>query len=464
MALSGRESCPGDWINTIRLFPTKTTAAKVELDLAKHFSGVPPSKVRITLARNLRGSFFGDTWAAILVGTAARRSTHFDLVDWSSYIDSSASYEEYVCGNLPSAVGVSLGAKFTSIDGKLIPLTKERIEDAICDRSLPLLEPPPEDDPFSDLLASQPVSERQTKPRSNDAGIPAPANVRLRGLLRTARGDASTVCEFDPNHSLSDLFSDGKYPLHSAQEQSLFRSRIVQFRQELEFGAREKGIKALNRGSVRRLTDFLMELHENSHDYGRYDKPIGDEGDRPGLPGIRFVRLRKYIGTKANLVSRASDLPPLQRYLDKVLTGRNSVVIEAGVSDFGLGIVNYFLSSSAGRFYSNHSSRELLSLAFRGRLTSRTGDPAAGAGIHKALTSVRRMAGFVSLRTADHWLQRGFHPGDVELGLELSEMLPGQALGQVAGTHWLFLYHQNIDNDALSDRTQRETHNLDAVP
>ena len=442
---------------------TKTTAAKVEFDLAKHFSGAPPSKVRITLARNIRGSFFGDTWAAILVGTAARRSSQFNLVDWSSYVGSPSSYEEYVCGNLPAVVGVSLGAKFTSIDGKLISLTKEKVEDAICDRSLPLLEPPPEDDPFSDLLPSQAATASQTKPPSNDAGIPVLANIRLRGLLRTARGDASTVCEFDPKHSLSDLFSDGKYPLHSAQEQSLFRSRIVQFRQELEFGTRERGIKAANRGAVGRLTDFLMELHENSHDYGRYDSPTGDEGDRPGLSGIRFLRLRKYIGTKTNLLSRASDLPPLQQYLDKVLIGKNSIVIEAGVSDFGLGIVNYFLSSSAGRFYKNHSSRELLSLVFCGRLTSKTGDPAAGAGIHKALASVRRMAGFVSLRTADHWLQRGFHPGDEDHGLELSEMLPGQALGQVAGTHWLFLYHQNIDSDAPSGRTQRETHNLDAA-
>lgn len=428
---------------------TKTTASKVERHLAKYFSSARPSRVRITLARNLRGNFFGDTWVAILVGTAARRSSQFDLVDWSNYADSPCSYEEYVCGNLPAAVGVSLGAKFTSFDGKDIALTKERVEDAICDRGLPLLEPPPEDDPFSDLLPPEAVRANRTELGKNDTEIPAVVNMRLRGLLRTARGEASTVCEFDPKHSLSDLFSDEKYPLHSAQEQSLFRSRIIQFRNELEFGAKGKGIKIVNRGSIRGFTDFLMELHENSCDYGRFDKPGGDDDDRPGLPGMRFLRLRKYIGSKKNLVSRASDLPPLKKYLEKVLTGKNSVIIEASVSDFGLGIVDYFLSSSAGKFYRGHSSRELLSLVFRGRVTSKVGDPAAGAGIHKALASVRTMAGFVSLRTADHWLQRGFHLDDGEPGVELSEMLPGESLGRVAGTHWLFLYHQNIDSNPI---------------
>jgi hypothetical protein len=441
---------------------TKTTAAKVERDLATLFCDKTPSRIRITVARNLRTTFFADTWVAILIGTAARHSLQVDLVDWQNYIDGPTSYEEYVCGSLPATTGVSLGVTFESLDGKLIPLTKQRVEDAICDRSLPLLDTPPEDEPFADLLPSHAVAQGEEGTNSKDALTPTPANVRLRGLLRTARGDASTVCEFDPNHSLSDLFSDGKYPLHTPQEQSLFQSRILQFRKELEFGAKHKGVRIVSRGEFRRLTDFLMELHENSHDYGRYGKPAGSTGDRLGLPGVRFLRLRKYIGPNADLISKATELPPLQQYLERTLIGKSSVIIEASVSDFGLGIVEYFRTSSAGRFYEKASSREILSLAFRGRLTSKTGDPAAGAGIHKALTSARRMAGFASLRTADQWLQRGFHPSDSEPSMELSEMLPGQNLAPVSGTHWHFLYHQNIDYDPLLNRGVREMEELEA--
>ncbi len=462
MAATMHEASPrGNGLAEVKV-DTRTTAAKVERDLATYFGSGTPSRVRITLARNLRTNFFADIWVAILIGTAARRSREFKLVDWQNYIDPLTSYEEYVCGSLPAATGVSLGAEFTSLDGKPIPLTKEAVEDAICDRSLPLLSAPPEDDPFSDLLPSNPAAPSQDSAASRAAAAVSPANGAVRGLLRTARGDASTVCEFDPNHSLSDLFSDGKYPLHTPQEQSLFQSRILQFRKELEFGARHKGVKTVNRGEFRRLTDFLMELHENGHDYGRYGKPADDTGDRPGLPGVRFLRLRKHIGTNAHLISRASEMPPLQRYLERALTGKSSVVIEASVSDFGLGIVDYFRTSSMGRFYPGHSSRELLSLIFSGRLTSKTGDPAAGFGIHKALASVRKMAGFASLRTADHWLQRGFHSGDSEAGVELSEMLPDRKLAPVAGTHWLFLYHQNIDYDPILNGAEAEVQELEA--
>lgn len=113
-------------------------------------------------------------------------------------------------------------------------------------------------------------------------------------------------------------------------------------------------------------------------------------------------------------------------------------LVEASISDFGLGIVDGFQASAAG--YGPDADRlELLEQLIYGRLTSKSNDTSAGLGIQNALDAARRMNAFVSLRTAEFWMAVSFLPEKPEARLVHLGMAPHPP---VAGTHWQIFWPQ----------------------
>jgi len=410
---SGRIDSPTRVRVTTDLTPDRVES-QIETLLKSDLSGT----AEILLSRNLSSHFLSDTWVSILLGTAARNFANLRVIDWWNYQQERAKYTDYIYSSVAAVTAITFASEFLSLDKRPLPITRKEVVDSISGRHLPLLGLYPEPSDHS----------------------PGPIGSRIRGMLNRARGESNTICEFDPSYNLADIFSGGRYPIFAREFQSLFRRAIGIFRRDLEFGAANKGVLPVDAGDLGQLTTFLMELHENSYDYGRFGRP-DPTGNRLGLDGVRFVRLRKHVGTKPDLVRRASSLPPLAQYLDKALTGP-SVLIEAGVSDFGLGIPEFLRTSAARDRYGRLSSRDLLDQVFDGLATSRTMDQGAGSGIYKALRATRQISGFVSLRTEDSWKQRGFHSDDTDTSFRLNDMLPDRALAEIAGTHWHFIYHQ----------------------
>jgi len=397
----------------------------------------------IRLARNLGDNFFIDTWVSILLGTVGRKSDSFTVVDWSEHQGDLTNYEPYIYSSIPAVTALSLGAKFTSSDHKNIPLTRDQIALAICSRRLPTL---PDEDGFL-WGVSHPVAHIQP---STSPASPSTSPIKIRSMLHDSPASSNTVCEFDPLFSLSDLFSGGKHHIPSAEEQRLFKQRMSTFIRDLEFGSippeQLSNADELDEERIQPLLDFLLEAHENSCLFGLRGRGTTSLDQRPILPGVRFVRLQKYLGANSALIDRASGIPPLREYLRNTLKGESSAIIEGSVSDFGLGIVEFIRSSVIGQWHEKQSASHILDLAFRGRVTTRRGDPAAGKGIYKALQAVRGVGGFVSLRSDKFWLYRDFSISKEEEihRTEMSDMLPDEALSTVAGTHWLFLYSQSL--------------------
>ena len=68
-------------------------------------------------------------------------------------------------------------------------------------------------------------------------------------------------------------------------------------------------------------------------------------------------------------------------------------------------------------------------------LTSKKGYPGAGFGLERALTAIRALNGFVTLRTDSFWLYSSFADAQAAES-PLQEVLSSTQLARVAGTHF----------------------------
>ena len=206
----------------------------------------------------------------------------------------------------------------------------------------------------------------------------------------------------------------------------LFKDLILRFRRDLELGYKNYGQGVHDRGDIGILTRFLGELHDNAFRYSRTTSH-----NSVSQRGIRYVRLRAHLGTnKKELVSRARNNPIVEDYLDRNATAG---VMEASVSDFGIGIVDHFLSSQHGQIYRSHDRRELLERLVHSSLSSSI-DPAAGHGLPNVLDAARDIHALVSLRTGEFWLSQSFLKSEAAKRLEDVPSAGGKR-AMVAGTH-----------------------------
>ena len=260
-------------------------------------------------------------------------------------------------------------------------------------------------------------------------------SVQRRGVLEEDRSSTRTLVEFDPQQPVARCLLDQSGTASVSDRRTLFRQLILRFRAHLEIGGRKRGISPVDAGPVRSLTSFLGELHENAYEHGRQYS----EGQRQ----LRIVRLRKHVSvSKVDMLRRAGHISLLQEYLDEVMYGsRSQAVLEASVSDFGLGIVDHFLASVQGREFQNYDRRELLTKLLVERLSAKGIDPGAGHGIEKALRAARDMSAFVSLRTGEFWLAQAYMSPGQSLTLNSVENTVHPTM---RGTHWQFLWPQPI--------------------
>lgn len=254
------------------------------------------------------------------------------------------------------------------------------------------------------------------------------------GLVTPDSDAIQTLVEFDPDYPIAPLFqrADGA-EANAKLRRRLFQSQVLRFRQMLDIGALRRGGGPVGEGAAGDLGTFLAELHENGLEHG------SRAGGR-ALTGTRFLRLRSHAAADpGDLAARCGPFRQLRYYVERTFAGTDPVtLIEASISDFGLGIVDSFQASPAG-LGPDTNRWELLEQLIYGRLTSKSNDPSAGLGIQNALDAARRMHAFVSLRTAEFWMAASFlsEKPDARLVHLGREVHP-----PVAGTHWQILWPQ----------------------
>ena len=260
-------------------------------------------------------------------------------------------------------------------------------------------------------------------------------SIQKRGVLEDCGASTRTLIEFDPQQPVARCLLDKNGTASVSDRRRLFRQLILRFRADLEIGALKRGISPADAGPVRHLTSFLAELHENAYEHGRQHAECRRQ--------LRLVRLQKHVSVSdTDMLRRAGHVSLLQEYLSKVMYGSGSqAVLEASVSDFGVGIVDHFLTSAQGRDFLGCDRTELLKRLLLERLSAKGIDPGAGRGIENALKAAREMSAFVSLRTGEFWLAQAYTIPGQSLSLSPVQVQP---LPRVRGTHWQFLWPQPI--------------------
>lgn len=346
------------------------------------------SPLRLNIASRYGGGILSDIWAAILAGTACRRhATRVIASGLQSDIE-------------PDTVFASTPA----------------------------------------FLASLSIAEAISPEAGHDVDLAAMRRhfaLRSQGLVDPERGVAQTLVEFDPDHSVAPILrgGSGSAAVTPVMRKKLFEQLVLQFRRRLEIGALRQGIVPVGTGPAGDLGRFLAELHENAIEHGTRD------ANGRMLAGTRFMRLRKHAANhKQQLVERCGSIAELARHIEFSTPVSGPVaLIEASISDFGLGIVDAFAASPASGGLTL-GRRDLLENLIYERLSSKSSDPSAGLGIQKALDAARRMQAFVSLRTAEFWLTISFAGTEAEPRLR---DVGANSRSAVSGTHWQIIWHQS---------------------
>lgn len=362
------------------------TLADFESVLATLGTAPAESPLRLRTASTFEGGILADIWAAILIGTASRQ-LRCELIAWG--------LKEQIGPNSTFALtpafltGASIAASISPEVGDEIDRDRARRYFA----------------------------------------------TRYDGLIDPASGASQMLVEFDPDYRNAPILRSrlGSNVVTPTLRTRMFEQLVLRFRRQLEIGASRRSIDPRGRGPAGDLGKFLAELHENGVEHGSR----GQDGKT--LPGTRFLRVKKHVAnSKQMLLDRSGSFGELRAYVDAAVPDTGGpALIEASISDFGLGIVDGFSRAPAAANISL-DRRELLEELVYGRLSSKSSDPSAGLGIQKALDAARRMSGFVSLRTGEFWLSASFAGSEPNIRLQ---DVPGPH-AFVTGTHWQLLWLQ----------------------
>jgi hypothetical protein len=252
------------------------------------------------------------------------------------------------------------------------------------------------------------------------------------GLIPT-RGGGQILLEADPDFPIAPVLRAGSSMVGEPSERRrMFAQLVLSFRKKVEIGALRRAVNPVSEGPAGAVGRFLFELHENGLEHGSRD------GGGRKIRGSRTLRIRKHVANRpGELAARHGNWAELQVYLERV---QATALVEASVSDFGLGIVDGFLATPQGTGHRHLDRRDLLDSLLFERLSSKGLDPASGLGIQRALRAASQMQAFVSVRTAEFWLSGSFLDGQRDV--RLSDVGPVGPRAAVRGTHWQILWPQ----------------------
>ena len=254
------------------------------------------------------------------------------------------------------------------------------------------------------------------------------------GYVSDIKGTDRSIIELGSTRAsiLQDLAAPG-----DEIDEKAFYTLFLQIRKELEVWAvGDHEQKEANKSAMADISEFLKELFENAYKHGRLEESLLQQM----IPQLRFFRVRKIVApNRSRLLDHAANtIPIIREYIEDVMDGKKeNALIEVCISDFGQGILDYFLSSPTGQRISKGSRQFILERLLYENMTSESHDPQAGLGLPNALDASRRLRAFVSLRTAEFWYARSF--ADDPEDRVLNPVSEGPR-GNVAGTHWQFLW------------------------
>lgn len=329
-------------------------------DIENSLSSLPrEGSIEIRLPRNHQKNFFKDSWLTSLINNAAGKNSHLTIFD---YTDEGID---------------ALSERFArSLVGLMAAYMAERIENNRKE------------------FISIDVHEMIEKIVFDD-----------RGLFEQteAGGKTFSFLSFDAAESDGKSVNAPRPMVLSAATKSEFIEKFLRIKREIidkVFGLGPQ-ISLFDDTFERErdLAILIYELYENTNQHGRYN----ERGEL--IKGIRSFNIKRHIGSKKDMLQQADSFEPLRHYLDCFEKGELKFY-EISISDNGLGVINRFLASrpdyKSDAEFMGLSSLEKLNQIVDRSLSSKLFS-GSGKGIRTALSNIRALHGFLTLRTNDCW-------------------------------------------------------------
>jgi len=358
--------------------------------------------VTIWIARDFQTQFFVDTRLAALIASASKRRG-VTIVDWGG----GGEVDDVVARLISSPEGVAAALLATKI------LTESGCEVI---------------DAQETTLRKIIEAGGRAEPRALEPGHHLPSKTL-------------TIYAFDER--------DPKpLSLSKSEDYISFKSVFEKWRRlYFEPGIGSNYIRRVGISNSDAISRFIFEIYQNAFRHGR-------RSERHDIiqPAMRYLRMKRHIGVLESLTKRAEGFEELQSYLiSSVRKKKESMFFEVSLIDNGIGIVDRFLSTNPS--YKERSKdpdfkhwliNEIVSKA----LSSNAEHSGAGHGLRNALSAVKEVGGFVSIRSGDVWI---YYSGREKLDFAqaFKKQKRSVQLSQACGTQVSMLYPMSDLDEAL---------------
>lgn len=210
-------------------------------------------------------------------------------------------------------------------------------------------------------------------------------------------GQIRTFIAKDPDHPMPIEFTSLSGP------EKKFRYLIQDILREFNY---KFGRKPVNYREMEiALHSFVYEVFQNTFEHGRYSV----KGEL--ISGLRYLRIRTYIGKLDELCRRAEGFPELKKFISRHDNDRQKTLrfMEFSVSDAGQGIVSHYINSSSRPVKSFDERKALLHDLIGANTSSKEKISGVGLGLPNAMKALSKLKAFISLRTEEFWMYRDFN-------------------------------------------------------
>ena len=333
--------------------PSNPSCLDVE-ELNADLASLPPSSpIAFLLSRKTGTKFFSDTTIAQLIGHLSRRSGAVVIKDY---------YKDWLPEHSPRFL--------TKIDGFA----------AIA---------------YSRLINTVTLVNARDQPAPNELYEQLQARLTKSGVLDHV-GPTRTLAAIDPCYSAP---AEARGPdLSKSDLHGIFQRMIKGY----ESGRQSKPLDRTE--AENQLIGFIYETFQNTVEHGRYS------ASNELMPGLRYLRLHVYVNNDVSgLVKRAGTFPELVRFLQRPRDRRSDTrFLELAVCDAGQGITSHYLNSIGKCECSPEERLDTLQKLVFGRFSSKKHMSGVGLGLPNAISALRKLNAFVSLRTEEFWLYGDF--------------------------------------------------------
>lgn len=331
--------------------------ADVENELSKLTNSV--TDVHLRLPRNHQKKLFKDSWITSLIATASK-GRRLEITDWNSS-DNESEMVDRLSNSMIGVVSTFLANEINNTQHHVFDIDKKSILSRI--------------------------------------------SFDLQGLIEDNESGKSFVfCSFDSNDKELNFPDLLKLSVKSKDE---FISQFLNFkRNNIDSISPKERLRYENAPAMlfpqeeKELAGFVFELYQNTIKHGSKDE------SNKLIEGVRLISIKRHY-TWNSMVSQATGFKELSDYLATFPEKNGMQFYEISISDNGMGIISRLLSTRPdlikNEAFNKLDATSKLNTIINNSLSSND-YPGSGQGLTIVLNNIKKLKGFLSLRTENQWV------------------------------------------------------------